>query len=72
MSSTITPGRQFTIFKNSVATSLTCTIIGGNLSANDTINTVSFVAGDVIAIGVIDTAIGGTTRNCYVSCLYTF
>lgn len=46
----------FTVLKNGVATSLTCTISGTNTNAQDLTHSVSFVAGDTITLqGALDT-----------------
>lgn len=70
--SSTTVGRQYTIFKNSVATTLTCTVASGTTSANNTVNTVSVVAGDLIAVGAQDIAGGGGQRYALISVVFTF
>lgn len=40
----------FTVRKNAAATALTCVISGANTSAQDTTNSVSFAAGDIISL----------------------
>lgn len=46
-----TTTRVFTLRKNGVDTTLTCTVTSGNTTASDTSNSVTFAAGDVISIG---------------------
>jgi hypothetical protein len=52
-------GMKFTVYKNGVATALTCTIAAGGTTASDNTHTVAVAAGDLI--GVRDD--GGTSTN---------
>lgn len=54
--------RVFTVYKNGVSAGLTCTISDTATSANDTTNTVSVVAGDVI---LIENNPSGSPTNAY-------
>jgi hypothetical protein len=64
--------RTYTLYKNSVSTSLTCTVAASGTTANNTANTVSVVAGDVIAIGFIDNNASGSNSRVTASITFTF
>lgn len=59
-----TAGQQiaFTIMKNGVPQTLTCTVSGTNTVASDDVNTVSYVAGDRISIKYVASAAATVTR----------
>lgn len=44
--------RTFTVYKNGIATALTCTITGAAITGNDIIHTVGITAGDQLSIGM--------------------
>lgn len=61
----------YTLYKNSVATALTVTISDAATSASDTTNTVSFVAGDLLAWAAIPTNTPDVPTNLLISCAVT-
>lgn len=61
----------YTLYKNSVATALTVTISDAVTSASDTTNTVSFVAGDLLAWAAIPTNTPDVPTNLLISCAVT-
>jgi len=63
--------RTYTLYKNSVSTSLTCQVNASAVSGNDTTNSVSVVAGDLIAMSYIDTGTTNNTRTT-ASVVFTF
>lgn len=64
--------RTYTLYKNSASTALTCTVAASGTTANNTVNTVSVVAGDVIAIGFIDNNASGSNSRVTASITFTF
>lgn len=51
----------YTLYKNGVATTVTCVVTGSTVAAHDTTHSVTFVAGDVLSILVVVSATGATT-----------
>jgi hypothetical protein len=64
--------RNYTLYKNSASTALTATVAANGTTANNTANSVSVVAGDVIAIGFIDNNGSGSNQRVTVSVVFTF
>lgn len=64
--------RTFTVYKNGVATALTCVTGPAALTANDVTHTVSFVAGDVLAVSCQDSANSSTSSGMLASCKVVF
>jgi hypothetical protein len=56
----------FTVFKNDVATAITCAT-GATESCSDVGNTVVFAAGDTIAIQAVETASGAKVRMLWTA-----
>lgn len=59
----------YTLYKNSVATSLTVTIADGATSATDSTNVVSFAAGDSLAWAAIPANTPTAPTNLLISCM---
>ena len=55
------PGNTiFTVYKNGVATSLTCTVPGGAFGASDTTNSFTISPGDTLALHIVNTFSSGS------------
>ncbi len=52
----VTKDITFTVYKNGVATALTCTMTSGTATANDTGHTVAILQGDTLALRASHTA----------------
>lgn len=68
---TVAPGSTdtyvLTVYKNSVATALTCTVTGASSTCSDTTNSVTFAAGDDIAVGMTETGSPSASRAMYTA-----
>jgi hypothetical protein len=66
-------GQTFTITlnKGTVATALTCSMTGGSITCNDSINTVSVVAGDFLSIKAVASASSNNSGSNFFSVKFT-
>ncbi len=60
----------FTLYKNSVATGLTCTIADAAITANDTTHSVTVAIGDLLAWEILPTGTPTIPTNIQLSCVF--
>lgn len=63
--------RTYSLIRNNVPTSLSCSLTGSAINASDLVNSVSISAGDKISMAFQDSAAAGNRKTSY-SVLFTF